>query len=124
MSKNPDPEYYNKEVKRLKVKVRKMYDMRKFGQTYQEELKRLSKELLVAKKKAQETFYVRSYKTRVDAGQSFISMLNGVKEVEKVFRRSRIKAANSSQIQQKRPNPLTLIMRLSSVANVIIRKFN
>ena len=56
LSKNPDPEYYNKEVKRLKVKVRKMYNMRKFGQTYQEELKRLSKDLLVAKKKAQETF--------------------------------------------------------------------
>ena len=55
MSKNPDPEYYNKEVKRLKVKVRIINNMRKFGQTYQEELKRLSKELLVAKK-AQETF--------------------------------------------------------------------
>jgi hypothetical protein len=26
LSKNPDPEYYNKEVKRLKVKVRKMYN--------------------------------------------------------------------------------------------------
>jgi len=29
--KNPDPEYYNKEVKRLKVKVRKMYNKRTFG---------------------------------------------------------------------------------------------
>ena len=28
---NPDPEYYNKEVKRLKVKVRKMYNKRKLG---------------------------------------------------------------------------------------------
>jgi hypothetical protein len=34
-SKIPDPEYYNKEVKRLNVKVRKMYNMRKFGQPYQ-----------------------------------------------------------------------------------------
>ena len=56
VSKNPDTEYYNKEVKRLKVKVRKMYSKRKFGQPYQAELKRLSKELLVAKKEAQETF--------------------------------------------------------------------
>jgi len=33
-----------------------MYTKRKFGQPYQAELKWLSKELLVAKKKAQETF--------------------------------------------------------------------
>ena len=56
LGKNPDPEYYNKEVKRLKRKVRKMYNKRKLGQTYRRKLKRLAKELLVAKKKAQETF--------------------------------------------------------------------
>jgi hypothetical protein len=33
-----------------------VYNKRKFGEHYQEELKRLSKELLVAKRKAQETF--------------------------------------------------------------------
>jgi len=33
-----------------------MYSKRKFGQPYQAELKQLSKELLVAKNKAQETF--------------------------------------------------------------------
>ena len=57
LSKNSDPEYYNKEVKRLKLKVRKMYSKRKCGQPYQANLKRLSKELLVAKKKAQKTFF-------------------------------------------------------------------
>jgi hypothetical protein len=51
-----DTEYYNKDVERLKVKVRKMYNKRKIAQPYHEELKRLSKDLLVAKKKAQETF--------------------------------------------------------------------
>ena len=56
LSKNPDIEYYNKGVNRLKAKVRKMYSTRKLAQPYQEELKRLSKELLVAKKKAQKTF--------------------------------------------------------------------
>jgi len=56
LSKNLDPEYYNKEVKQLKIKVRKMYSKRKFGPPYQVELKHLSKELLVAKKEAQETF--------------------------------------------------------------------
>jgi len=58
LGKNPDPEYYNKEVKWLKVKVRKMYNMRKFGQSYQADLKRLSKELLVAKKAEEK--YLRS----------------------------------------------------------------
>jgi len=39
LSKNPDPEYYNKRVKWLKLKVRKMYNMRKSGQSYQADLK-------------------------------------------------------------------------------------
>ena len=56
LRKNTDPEYYNKEVKRLKSKVRKAYNRRKLGEHYQEELKRLSKQLLTAKKDAQETF--------------------------------------------------------------------
>jgi hypothetical protein len=56
VSKNPDPGYYTKELKRLKVKVRRVYNKRKFGGHFQAELKRLSKELLIAKKKAQETF--------------------------------------------------------------------
>jgi hypothetical protein len=57
LKQNPDPEYYNKEVKRLKVKVRRAYNRRKLGERYQAELKRLSmKLLLTAKKSAQETF--------------------------------------------------------------------
>jgi hypothetical protein len=52
-----DPEYCNREVKRYKVKVRRLsYSKREFGQHYQEEAKHLSKELMVAKRKAQETF--------------------------------------------------------------------
>ena len=42
LSKNADPEYY-KEVKWLKVKVRKTYNKRKFGQPYPADIKRLSK---------------------------------------------------------------------------------
>ena len=58
LRKNPDPEYYNKEVKRLKLKVRRVCNnnKRKLGQRYQVELKRLSMELLAAKKTAHETF--------------------------------------------------------------------
>jgi hypothetical protein len=51
-----DPEYYSKDVKKLKLKVRKAHGRRKLGQEYREELKRLSKRLLVAQKNAQETF--------------------------------------------------------------------
>jgi hypothetical protein len=60
ISINPDLEYYNREVKWLKVEVRRVYNKKKFGQHYLEELKRLSNKLLVAKMKAQETF-LRSF---------------------------------------------------------------
>ena len=43
-------------------------------------------------------FYVRSYKTKADAGQSSTSMSNVVKEIEKIFRRSRTIMARSVQI--------------------------
>jgi uncharacterized membrane-anchored protein len=41
------------------LKVRKAYTRRKSGQQYREELKRLSKLLLLAKKSAQESLTVR-----------------------------------------------------------------
>jgi hypothetical protein len=99
LSKNQDLEYYNREVKRLKVKVRKVYSKRKFGQNYQAALKRLSKELLVAKRMLRRHFYVRSYKTRVVAGQSPVSMLKDVREIEKIFRHSKPIMASPSQSQ-------------------------
>jgi hypothetical protein len=56
LRKNSDPEYYNKQIKRLKSKVRKAYNRRKLGAQHMEELKQLSKQLLAAKKSAQEAF--------------------------------------------------------------------
>jgi phosphatidate phosphatase APP1 len=56
LKQNPDPEYYSKEVKRLKAKIRRIYIRRKLGEHHQAELKRLSKKLLTAKRIAQETF--------------------------------------------------------------------
>jgi len=56
LRKNSDPENYNKEIKRLKSKVRKEYNRRKLGVHCTEKLKQLSKQLLAAKKLAQETF--------------------------------------------------------------------
>jgi hypothetical protein len=49
-------EYYNREVKRVKLRVRKACNRRKSGQQYREDLKRLSKQLLLAKKNAQKSF--------------------------------------------------------------------
>jgi hypothetical protein len=53
---NSDPEYYNKDIKRLKNKVRKAYNRRKLGGHYMDKLKQSSKHLLAAQKQAQETF--------------------------------------------------------------------
>jgi len=56
LRKNSDPEYYNKEIKRLKSKVRKVYNRRKLGIHHMEELQQLSRKLLAAKKATQEAF--------------------------------------------------------------------
>jgi len=56
LRKNSDTEYYNKEIRRLKSKVRKAYNRRKLGVHGTERLRQLSKQLLAAKKSAQEEF--------------------------------------------------------------------
>jgi hypothetical protein len=38
LRKNSNPEYYNKDIKRLKAKVRKAYNRRKLGVQYMEKL--------------------------------------------------------------------------------------
>jgi hypothetical protein len=38
LRKNPDPEYYKKEVKRLNTKVRRVYNKRKLDERYKVEL--------------------------------------------------------------------------------------
>jgi len=51
-------------------------------------VKRLSKELLVGGERLRKRFYVLSHEMKAGAGQSSISMLNVVKEIGIVFRRS------------------------------------
>jgi hypothetical protein len=48
-----------------------VYSKREFGQHYQAALKRLSKELLVAKKKAQETFLCSVLQNEGNCGTEF-----------------------------------------------------
>jgi hypothetical protein len=57
LRKNPDPEYYSKEVKRLNTKVRKAYNRRKLGEHHLQELKRLSMQLLAEKKNCTRDFF-------------------------------------------------------------------
>jgi len=57
LNKNPYPEYYNKEVKRLKIKVRKMYNKRKFWQLYQAEMK----------------FFPRNYGSQEEGSRNFFT---------------------------------------------------
>jgi hypothetical protein len=83
---NPDPEYYNKEVKRLKVKVRGAYDRRKLGEHYQAEVKRLSKKLLTAKRNAQETFLSSVLENEGKYWSEVYRFEIDVKETRKIFR--------------------------------------
>jgi len=54
LRKTPETEYYNKEVKRLKIKVRKAYNRRKLGETTIQAVACSKKR---NKKPAQDTFY-------------------------------------------------------------------
>jgi hypothetical protein len=53
---NPDPEYYNKKVKRLKVKFRKAYNRRKLGEHYKADLKGLFNKIVDSEKKSTGNF--------------------------------------------------------------------
>src|SRR5215510_1688769 len=56
LKRNPDPDYYNREVKRLKAKVRRAYSRRKLGEHCQQEIRQLSQKLLSAGRNTLETF--------------------------------------------------------------------
>jgi hypothetical protein len=48
IKENLDPEYYDRELKWLKVKVRRAYNRRKLGKHFQADLKRLFRQLMEA----------------------------------------------------------------------------
>jgi hypothetical protein len=86
--KNPAPEYYSKEVKRLKAKVRRVHRKRKLGERYQAELKR-------SKKTEQETFFRQYDEMEATAGLSSTRMWKGGKEIGKLFLRSKTRTEQS-----------------------------
>ena len=80
----PNPEYYNREVKRLKglkLKVRRAYSGRKLVEHYQQELKQLSQKLLAAKGNTQEIILRSVLQNECEPGLSFTCMLKDVKGI-------------------------------------------
>jgi hypothetical protein len=76
LKKNSDPEYYNREVKRLKIKVRRAYNRGKLVEHYQAELKRLPKKLLNAKRNAQEKFLSSVLQNEAKSWSEFYGFVN------------------------------------------------
>jgi len=73
LRKNPDPEYYNKEVTWLTVKVRKVYSKRKIRTALSSGTEK-TKELLAAKKLHRKHFCGQYYEMKTTAGMSSTSM--------------------------------------------------
>jgi hypothetical protein len=90
LKQNSDPDYYNKEVKRLKINVRRVYNRRKSGEHYHEELKRLSKKLLTAKRNAQEKLLSSILQNEAKSWLEFYRFVNRRKGNREIFRRSKI----------------------------------
>ena len=84
LKRNPDREYYNREVKCLKVKVRRAYNRRKLGEHYKQELRQLSQKLLSAKRIAQETFLRSLLQNEGNSWAGFTGMLKDVKGIGRI----------------------------------------
>jgi hypothetical protein len=97
LRKNSDPEYYNKEFKKLKAK--KAYNRRKSGQQYREEMRRHSKQLLLAKRNAQETYLGSILKNESKCWTEFYKYEKDVKAIGKIFLRSKMVMDSSLLIQ-------------------------
>ena len=80
-----DHDYYNKEIRRLKVKVRRAYSKRKLGDHYQEELRKLSKKLLTAKRETQETFLSSVLQDDGKSWSEFYKFVNRLKDNKKTI---------------------------------------
>ena len=99
LRKISDPEYYNKEIKQLKSKVRKDYYRRKLGVHYIEELKLLSKQVLEAKKAAKEAFLKSILSKEGKCWAELYRYLKRRKGKRKIFLPSKTVMDGLSQIQ-------------------------
>jgi hypothetical protein len=122
LKQNPDPEYYNEDVERLKVKVRRAYNRRKLGERYQAELKMLSKGLLAAKRNAQETFLSSVLQNESNSWSEFYKYVNRRKGNRGNI--PAIKDCNGGHITDPAERQIILItiMLLSSAASGTSRK--
>jgi hypothetical protein len=102
LRKISDPEYYNKDIKRLKAKVIKAYNSRILGVQYMEILKNLSKQLLAAKKESQEAVLKTILNKECKCWSDFYKYVKRRKR--NIDHIPAIKDGDgSSQIRQKRP---------------------
>jgi len=101
-----------------------MHNKRNFGQPYQVELKSLSKELLVAKKKAQETFLRSVLRNEGRIWTGFYKYVKRYKEKRENI--LAIRDHNGKVIADpiEKTKSLKCFMRLNSVAIVITHKIN
>jgi hypothetical protein len=123
LRKNSDPEYYNKEIKRLKSKFRKAYNKRKLGGHCTGQLKQLSKQLLAAKKTAQETFLKSILSKECKCWPEFYKYVRRRKgNRETIFA---IKDCNGRIITDpvEKPARLISIIRQYSAARAIFRTY-
>ena len=97
LRKNSDPEYYNKEIKRLKSKVTKAYNRRKLAVHCTEKWRQLSKQLLAAKKSAHEAFFKSTLSKEGKCWSDFYKNVKSVKEIWKIFPLSRTVTDGSLQ---------------------------
>jgi hypothetical protein len=86
-----------------------MHKKGKFGQPSQAELKRLLKELFVAKKKAQEIFLRSVLQNEGRRWTEFCKYVKRRKGNKKIFRLTRTQMASALQILKEKPNPKLLL---------------
>jgi hypothetical protein len=84
---------------RLKVKVRRAYNNRKLGEHYQLDLKEFCKQLLAAKKNAQETILRSVVQNEGKCWSEFYKYVKRRKGNGKIFLQSKIVMVGSLQTQ-------------------------
>ena len=115
LEKNADPEYY-KEIKRLKSKVTKAYNRRKLGVHCTEKKKQLSKQLLAAKKSAQEAFLKSILSKEDKCWSDFYKYVKRCKGFREILTPSSTLTDGSLQTRYELPIHLTVITRKYSAA--------
>lgn len=110
IAKNPDPEYYNNRIRKLKRKTRRAYGKRKISDKHYENFKNLSQELLNAKIIAQE-----GYLATILADEN--------KSWKNFFKYVRRRKGNREEIPSLKDSSNNLVVDQKQKANIFNRYF-